>query len=255
MRRRINSTGRIKIPQQDMQLAFVDEANGCRVTGSVNIKNFQDLPDSMIEFRMKMGIYYDSLKYFDACESVAINELYEGLSADQKLTAEVTVYPLADPLATISRSGKFSQVIGDMQGLIAPYRGEFEYPLWKLKLDSINDDGVLILVSTKVLDYNAFVMRPDFIALVAPDVLGQVLKSILIDNEYNRHYANGSENDDKWIKFAFQLEGSPMYELNADDDQKMDWIEQIIEVFTRDAIASRGGLDLYIDQGNEEEGE
>ena len=255
MRRRINSTGRIKIPQQDMQLAFVDEANGCRLTGSVNIKKFHDLPSSLIELRVKMGGYYDDFRYFDACESVIVDQLYEGISADQKITAEVTVYPAGDPLATISRTGRFSQIIGDMQGLIAPFRGDFEYPLWKLKLDSINDAGVLIEVSTKVLDFKSFVMRSDFIALVAPDLLGQVLKSILIENDYNRHYANGSENEDKWIKFAFELEGSPMYKVNADEDQKADWIEKIKEVFTRDAIASRGGLDLYIDQGNEEDEE
>lgn len=240
MLRRINSTGRVKIPKADMSLLFTDEKDGCRLNGSIRIDGFgqPSFPaEPFLELRVKVGSHYDEFRSLRCSETVKIDYFFEGISKDHAPEVEVRIYGGGDPLASISHKGDWKEGLGDLQGMINMKLGSFKYPLWKFDLTDFFNVGPILWVSEDVAERKPFVLADDFKALVFPEMIRQVLHHVLVEEMYQRDYYQFNEISDKWMRWAFTRKGSPQYETTGSETQRHEWVNKITEVFTRECLA------------------
>lgn len=251
----LNSTNRKKIDKQDMaSLNFVNEGDSCRLVGEIELKDFASFsPNSKLELAVVCGRYFEEYTIHDCKQKISIDQSYKGISTANRPKIRACVYE-NDAAALIKASGSFLPKVDDTstKGLIGVKTGTFKYPLWKLALADIDEDGVYIEVSKDVQNRDELVRSDEFLALVFPEVIGRVLKHILLEGDgYSGSYLSGNEDQDKWIRWAFTtLPGVSSYVSDAPQDEMERWIDEIKVSFTKTYLPTK--LSMYTEVQEEE---
>lgn len=114
--------------------------------------------------------------------------------------------------------------------LIVPIPDALDQLLWKINFES--DPPSLLVNKDAKPSWKEMARSPQFVALVYPEVLRQILARVLIDERW-------SEDDDEagwqtdWMKFARNLGGlGPLPTADLEQDRR-NWIEEAVAAFCR----------------------
>lgn len=128
--------------------------------------------------------------------------------------------------------------------LIVPIPDALDQQLWKINFES--DPPSLLVNKDAKPSWKEMARSPQFIALVYPEVLRQILARVLIDEKW-------SEDEDEtcwqtdWMKFARNLGGlSPLPAADLEQDRR-NWIEEAVAALCR-RLEARSVWDRTFDE-------
>jgi hypothetical protein len=114
--------------------------------------------------------------------------------------------------------------------LIVPIPDALDQQLWKINFES--DPPSLLVNKDAKPSWKEMARSPQFIALVYPEVLRQILKRVLIDEKWSEDDEETGWQTD-WMKFARNL--GVLGQLPAADleQDRENWIEEAVGAFCR----------------------
>ena len=140
---------------------------------------------------------------------------------------------------------KVGESTAERRPLLKPVPDALDQLLWKLDIES--DPPRLLVNKDAQPTWKEMARSPDFIALVYPEVLRQLLSyTLLIDLWVEDDEDTGWETD--WIRFARNVGGLPAPPPPADREGRQGWIDEAVSAFAR-----RHQLKLTWDLNFEEE--
>lgn len=235
MPQRLNWTNRKRIERTDVEIIVSQRATGPEFSATIDLTPY-DLPADcrvVVEaYRQTMWRRFSfgtvafaraqgscSLEAFGDPEGVQFRvKVLSGTRDDGRIWAE------ADQLPFISRQKQDAS-----RRSLLPTRGaDIEESVWELEFDETSS-GPMLVVNNRLGDWRQVVKTVAFRSLVYPEVLRQVLRKALEDQDEDRV---GWQSD--WLQFAGQLHGvgeKPDSGSKPDDVQV--WIDDAVRAFSR----------------------
>jgi hypothetical protein len=109
--------------------------------------------------------------------------------------------------------------------------------VWQLEIS----DQPRLLINKDFWDWKAVATAPEFVSLVLPAVLREILRTILVEE---KHF--DTDDDDpysRWLRFTASIPGVPdIPDSKAEDDKLKEWISDAVSAFCR----HRGILDRFV---------
>jgi len=239
MRRRFNYTGRKRIKQTDIVITITKDVNELhKFYADLNLEQYNLPPDAKVwveaydrnaimrfpfgkvqspiaELSTTLDAFIGSDSYYFRIK-VIDSENNSRLFASADAISPVRHDELDDSSKSLLRVT--TRALGPV-----PWTLEFpgaDYPL--LVINNEIDAGKSLARS------NTF-----FQALVFPAILKQILKKILVDDEYQP--SSEPDNNDiwkeGWLEFAGALPGNTQFQSGISDDERDKWIDDSVELF------------------------
>lgn len=126
---------------------------------------------------------------------------------------------------------KDSDPSSDAESLLPTRPDSLQGPLWKIEIDPAF--GPVLYIERDVLpSWKQLAGRPEFQALVFPEVIKQVFTRILSDNSYDSEDDESSDDwQGKWLDSARILGVSALVPAETDDDStKAEWVNDAVTV-------------------------
>jgi hypothetical protein len=114
--------------------------------------------------------------------------------------------------------------------LIVPIPDALDQQLWKINFES--DPPSLLVNKDAKPSWKEMARSPQFIALVYPEVLRQILKRVLIDEKWSEDDEETGWQTD-WMKFARKLGGLGQLPAADLEQDRENWIEEAVGAFCR----------------------
>jgi hypothetical protein len=205
MIRRFNYTGRIKIPQNRIDISLLKDNEGRYFHAKLNLEglNFPDYAVIYIEPNFK-GVYqrfnFGTIATIKEPDSIRLNELpdTEIVYFDISVVDEKNTIGLL--LGKASGLTVSTDVIpNDRIPLLYVNPTDLKNQFWKLSFDSGNDNRPILEINNRIPEL-AEMAKNDikFISLVYPIAFREVLSKLIEDGEFDRepdHWIN------QWLKF------------------------------------------------------
>ncbi len=246
MIRRFNYTDRQKIPRAQVRLAWVVNSSGpLQFQGDVDLTLERPLDPAALVFveaysgPVVMRFSFGTVEHPEHPADATLIDFPPGLkplfrvkvvepSADRRLLAWAdAVTPLAPEEIESGRRSILPVETVDLGPLI-----------WKLRIESNEFRLQLNSAIHEPRDVTALAREPDFVALVYPAVIRQILTHLLLGPE-----RDSVEPDHDWLVFAAKLTGSPTPNregsatVSDDDgsfaDEVEEWVEESIAEFCK----------------------
>jgi hypothetical protein len=252
MIRRFNYTDRQKIPRDQVRLAWIVNGSGpLKFQGTVDLTLERPLDPAALVFveaysgPVVMRFPFGTVEHPEHPADTTLLDFPPGLKplfrvkvvvpdSDRRLLAWAdAVTPLAPEEIESGRS-------------ILPVETLDLGPLvWRLRIESNQFRLQLNSAIHEPRDITALAREPDFIALVYPAVIRQILEHLLLGPE-----RDSVDADHDWVVFAAQLTGkpTPARDENATDsdddgafaDEVEEWVEEAIAGFCQQQHAVEG---------------
>jgi hypothetical protein len=236
MIRRLNYTGRLRIPREDVRIFVIERQDmPAAFKADLDLSGY-GLPDDAkvyIEaYRQTVWMRFpfgtaakpaqpDSteLTEFDSPEAILFRVRVTSVEgADGKLLAE------ADRI----RGRNTEERDEDVEPLLPVIPGELGAQVWALEID----DRPRLVINKELWDWKAVALAPPFVSLVYPAVFRQILDNILGDE-----YFDTDDPDDwrsQWLRFAMLIPGVPeIPEDKTNSDNLRDWASDVVASFCR----------------------
>ena len=240
MRRRFNYTNRQRIRRNDLAFTIAeDEEGGPKFYADINLKNYSLPPDAKVWveaydrnalMRFPFGSVGEPKSEIDTIltDFAGTDSYYFRVKVVDKLHRS-RLFAVADSVSPVRRDEDETS-----KSLLRVTTRDLGPVPWKLEYP-VSDHPLLVI--NNCIDAGKSLARSNlfFQALVLPAIFEQVLRRILLEDEY--HPAAEPDNDDMWkegwLEFAGSLPGStrlPTDREMSDDDQKK-WIEDARDGF------------------------
>ncbi len=254
--RRVNSTGRVRIPRDAARIRLHREPDGALIFDCSLELDGYDLPD---DAGMVLEAYRQtSLMRFDLGTVGAPS----ALPRDARRLSEFSgPEGLRFRIKVVARNGQAGMLVGECDRLSAadaepsdekrlpllpPEPGALGQEVWRV--DVSGAAGPRLIVNEGLRDWKNTVASPAFRSLVYPAAMRQVL--IHVTNE-SRTRDIDDESDWRclWLQFACGLPGvGSMPDAEDDDDAWEIWVDSAVEAFARlhrflDRLDEAGGGD------------
>ncbi len=242
MRRRINYTGRHRIKKKDISISITEEEGLHKFYADLNLEDYELPPKA----RVWMEAYDKNaiMRFpFGTVDALAAEKptLLEGFAGSDNYYFRVKVVDekhYSKLLAAANSISPFRQDEEDGTGksLLRVTIAELGSIPWNLRFES--GDYPVLEINNEI-DTGSSLARSDpfFQALVFPEVLRRILRTILIENNYQ--LGSDPDGDDiwmeGWLEFAGSLPGNRRLNSGEElsDDQKENWIEDSVEMFCK----------------------
>jgi len=232
---RLNYTGRKKIRRHDVQITVLENNGVLAFKADVKLDDYRLPPDSPLfieAYRQTTWMRFEQgcaakpasglenrLTEFDSLDGIRFRvKVSEGRGTHGKLLA------VADKIAPVKpEEGNAGRLC------ILPVKSEEMDCMWRL----VFSDTPILLISTKAGSKDALTRSPEFISLVYPAVLGEVL------NEIKDSYDEWQDNEDAWqrhwLDFVDLLPGVGDVPDLTDEDSEVfkQWKIDAMEAFSR----------------------
>jgi hypothetical protein len=239
MIRRFNYTDRKKISREHIHLHWLEsDKEPLRFKLALDLESYSIAPDAQVFVEAYVG---SSVMRFDfgivsniiTPTDIGLKDFGPGLKPLFRIrvvsaTADKRVVAWANSISPLD-----PKEVSTGERSILPVETVDLGPLvWNLRIDSNQFRLQLNSAITQPRDITTMAREPDFIALVYPSIIRQILEHLLLGSEKD---SVDAEHD--WLKFAVQLTEIPAPTLDeeADDDlfaEEVDeWIEQVILKF------------------------
>lgn len=244
MKRQINYTDRKKIPKKNVELEFFYN-DGIPSKARITKLSLEEL-GLPSEAKVFLDAYHRT--EFKRFPLGTLNKLeipkdldFDGLILKQRLLFRVIV---SDPktkkvLAHADRIkpsnlSKGDDVFQKRESILPVYIGNIDPRAWMLKFDSEYDDGPVLLVNNKIPDTEKFCKSPEFVQLVLPAVLKEILFKMLIIDRIDSFEDPTYEWHKKWLTFLKQqlrIDPEEHFSAEADSNEIADQIEEVVNRF------------------------
>lgn len=248
MKRRINFTGRVRIPRENVTITGIGEpgepGNISSFCAEIKLDDMRDLPD-------------DAAVFLDAYHRTMFKRFCFGTVGriipppDTRLGDLGQTTGLKFRLIVVSTtSGKRREIIAAannirLQGTRRPileirYSPDLGCRLWKLEFDVSDNDPIALVLNESVPNVRNLAKNdPAFFAYVLPAVFAQVLqRMLLIDGVKDPDQPDCQWHAD-WLVFARQFTTKPVpANLDCDsedfnEEEVASWIDSVVDGFTR----------------------
>lgn len=233
---RLNYTGRKRINRQDVQITVLDINGVLTFKADVQLDDYRLPPDSPLyieAYRQTSWMRFECgnagkpltgaanrLSEFDSLDGIRFRvKVTEGVGTHGKLLAVADKIPPVKP-----EEGDGGRLC------ILPVRSAEMECIWRLELS----DTPTLLISKRAGSKDALTRSPEFIALVYPAVLGEIL------DEIRDTHDEWQEEEDcwqrQWLTFVDLLPGvGDMPEITEDSDNEAfrEWKIDAMESFSR----------------------
>jgi hypothetical protein len=258
MIRRINFTGRKKLPRSHASIMLYTNPDGpSEFTAALDLSG-ADLP---AEARVYVEAYYRAAFQRFAFGTVASAGQYAGQrwTLDQ-LQSQIAFFrvKIVDERADIGRIiGIIERIkprssdernLGE-NSLLWVHFVDLGDQIWRLNLSE--DEGMPVLEVNRELQTDSSVAEfvrshPLFFGLVYPAAVREILAYVL----HRDDYPVGDEDDwrAQWLRLGAAWSGTPVTERDFrewDDADKIDWINGVVEAFCQ-RFNVRGGIEAYL---------
>lgn len=241
MRKRINYTGRKKIPRANVRIALVREATG--VTASFEaVLNLVDLelpPESPVWIEAYHQTQFQRFQFgtvgrltppvdrqlttFGNTDNIHFRVKVVAADEPRKLLAEADQIPNADPDDIFENRISVLHLRGE----------ELGQEIWRLSLEG----SYPTLVYNSAIPNGKGLVRDDpvFIAYVYPIIVRQVLEEVLLGKSSRTDDDDDSDSWQKqWVQFITRMGvNAPPDESGDDTVQRHDWIDSAVAAFCR----------------------
>lgn len=104
--------------------------------------------------------------------------------------------------------------------------------VWRLEFPASTEEPVKLLVNNRIPDKTAFAQSPEFLSLVLPTVLREILVHVLVGEDY-RDLDDSSDWRCSWLSFAKSLVGREPPVDQDGKDEAFEWIEAAVDSFCK----------------------
>ncbi|HEY1793335.1 MAG TPA: hypothetical protein VGG34_10490 [Opitutaceae bacterium] len=240
MIRRFNYTDRLKIPHQNVRLAWVDSGNGpLQFKGEFDLELDRLLDPSGAVFveayigPAVMRFSFGTVAHREHPEDTRLTDFPPGLKplfrirvVDRSIDKRVLAW--ADAVSPLAPD----EVEGGRRSILPVETVDLGPRVWNLRIDSNKFFLQLNSAIREPHDITVMARDADFIALVYPAVIRQILTHLLLGPE-----TESVEEDHDWLTFAAALTGrrAPTNDGDAGEELFMsdveDWITEAVEAF------------------------
>jgi hypothetical protein len=246
MIRRYNYTDRLKIPRENMKLAWVDDGSGClSFSCDLNLELDRLLnPDGRVFVEAYSGsdvmrFDFGTVSHREPPGDTRLIDFPPGLKPLFRVRVvepddECRILAWADRVVPLAPD----EVESGRRSILPVEYVDLGQRVWDLRIES----------NKFVLQLNASIKEPhdiavlareaDFVALVYPAVVRQILTHLLLGPE-----SDAVEPDDEWLNYAATLTGSraPSADDGASEEEFADdveaWIHDVVEAFCNQQYA------------------
>lgn len=243
MIRRFNYTDRQKIPRANVQLAWSDTGDGVlRFQGELDLQFERPLNPAGLVFveaysgPVVMRFAFGSVEHREHPADVALTEFPPGL----KPLFRVKVVDPADDKRLLAWADAVTPLTPDeiktgRRSILPVETVDLGQRVWDLRIEA-NTFFLQLNSSIRQPDITVLAREPDFIGLVYPVVVRQILHHLLLGPE-----VESVDDDHDWLVFGTQLVGRTAPKRSDDaakltDDEAFEtdvneWIQEAVSVF------------------------
>ncbi|CAG1008924.1 hypothetical protein ANRL4_03956 [Anaerolineae bacterium] len=245
MIRRYNYTNRVKLPRKVAHIkTFTDESGAQAFEAEVNFAGYS-LPSGA---HVYLEAYYGSAMMRFSVGVIGSSSIFHcrGLLTelqDPQVNFRVKVVDeqqsigrivaLADRIQTLNQDTKQVMRIGLLPVKVTALGDQ----VWKLEIPSDGTDPVLCvneLLDTGDIPVTELVRNnPIFLTLVFPHVVRRIFEYLLFDREGDYQEEDPEHWGNRWMQYAVKQQGADLPPDRNEDDEKSEWIEQVVERFCK----------------------
>lgn len=237
--RRINSTGRKKILREDAKVFVRPDSDGVLMFDAIfNLADYKLPPEAKIFIEAYRPTNFLRFEY----GTVATPRPPKGLVARltefatrDGLLFRVKITSTGDNDGLLLAEGESIPISDDEDQmekripLLPPQQADLGQELWRVEFNGTK--GPLLEINNR-LDWKAVAASPLFRSLVYPAAMRQILTQVILIEEVCDTEDLGSWHS-RWLAFARSLGvGEPPMD-DEDDDVKMKWIDDAVDIFSR----------------------
>jgi hypothetical protein len=236
MIRKINYTGRIRIPRSDIVINVTRTGEKFGFDADLKALEKYNLPKDALVFieayrqtswmRFPFGTIQSitppenrTLQEFDSPEGIFFRVKVTNRSDVHKLLAEADGIPLVKP----------DQKKDKTEPLLPVKPQKLGHEVYRVDFSGITP---LLLINSELGIKESIVKSSQFAALAYPAILREILTRILIVEKY-RDPSNAEDWQSKWLNFSLRLPGVEPLPVDDDDQEIFDWIDSVISSFAR----------------------
>ncbi len=240
MIRRFNYTGRVKIPQNRIDVSLLQDNAGKYFKAKINLDglNFPPHAKVIIEPNYK-GIYQRF--YFGTVDNI---QQPHSTRLDELPDTEMAYFDVS----VVDEQGEIGLLLGKAKGIIVGTKGspndrlpllyvnpvDLKDQFWKLSFDSSDDGRPILEINNKIPGFSELLKSKDFICFVYPVAFRLVLHRILEEDDFD------VESDSwiaQWIKFLNIVLGiKSLPELEGDEGhtpEKEAWVDDCVNEYCK----------------------
>jgi hypothetical protein len=238
MIRRFNYTGRKKIPRSKVAISL-HEAPGKALAFDANV----DLEGIPLPSTGSLFVEAYRRAYFRrfACGTVASpifpkNCILDDLDSDALVHFRMKVVDKKGRILGIADRiilHRTDEEQANRQFLLPVDFVDLGNTIWQLDLEG----ELPILQLNKFLDNIREIARSDsfFLSLIYPEVVRQILRKIVVEDDYTDADADGDDWMSGWLKFGIEMLGKRVLPPSGESEpiiqEKLKWIDDVVEAF------------------------
>jgi hypothetical protein len=236
MIRRLNYTGRIKIHRTDLKLGTSEAGGGLSFDANLRLSDYELPGEAQVfveAYRQTswMRFPFGTVAAIRPPENRKLSEFGspEGIRFRVKVTQPGNEHVL---LAVADHIRLALPDDSACESLLPVTPAELGNEIWQLDLDGAEPE---LLVNNMVTpDWRQLAYSPVFVSLVYPDVLRQVLVSILLNHKH-RDIDDDIDWKSRWLRFSTQLPGIDpnVPSEEAGDDEVKQWVADAVAAFAK----------------------
>lgn len=234
MIRKLNFTGRKKIPKSQIAIAVCpQEGKANSFTAEVRLEGLNLPPNADVYVEAYRGHSYMRFAYGTVSNPIIPEDRsLSDFNPGETPRFRVKVVDRSAGLGKIVASAdKISPAPNRNCLLPVEYKDDLGDQIWRLE----TEDGPVLFLNNQIESIRQSARSGDsFLALVYPEIVRQVLTEILIYENHSDPDCDEEDWQSQWLKFARTFPGiDDPQSCSASLDDKKDWIEKVVNAFCR----------------------
>jgi hypothetical protein len=236
--RRLNSTGRRKILRRDIRTILTRSGGGLSFVTECELGGYGLPGDAVVAVEAHRQASFMRFEYgtVQRLGPLSTSPLRLGeFASPEGLLFRVKVASVGGHPGMLLAEGDCVPVVQD-EGLeesrrriplLPPKPQDLGQEVWRI---DFSGDGPLLLVNSRLDNWNDTARSPAFRGLVYPAALREVLTKVVLVEELPDEDEDGDTWSVRWMRFARSLGAG---DVPADDEDREGWIQGVVEAFCR----------------------